>query len=444
MIPRKISDKILNILTKNHDSSQVVLLEGARQVGKTTLVRQLAKKAKLSMLELNLERDPPLCESIEQTKTFEEFSELLLLKFKYTPGKDQLLFIDEAQECSRLGSYVRFMKEDWPAASPVILTGSSMGRLISGRFPVGRVTQIELLPFSFFEFLDAIGEAALLNILIESTLKKPPSATVHTRALELFRSYLEVGGMPAAVNAWAAKAEWQEILHQLLLGYRADFRRVYNDNETAYLWAALQATSVLQGQPFHNSFVSKILDGGTPSKIIEALSRLEQWRLSIPVAQRTLKMESVAHPKRYLFDHGLGRVLRHETSVAITDKMSTIDQRNQGGFFEGVVFNSLRQSFAEIVGWRKGSSGSEVDFAVPFGNGVLLIEVKAAPKLKGTHLGGLLGLMSLQKMQRGVVVSMAPLEQRVVPFDELDRTIVNIPVYLVERITELLPQQATH
>ena len=159
----------------------VLLVEGARQVGKTTLVSEALKNKPRSVV-LNLERDALARSSIDACRQFSDFEELLEDEYGYTGRDGRVLFFDEAQESIRLGGFVRVMKEEWSRAT-VVLSGSTLTRLFRDdtRYPVGRVERLIVRPFSFSEFLSAIDKPHLANLLLEGDLKnisvpRPPPA----------------------------------------------------------------------------------------------------------------------------------------------------------------------------------------------------------------------------------------------------------------------------
>ena len=136
----------------------MLLVQGARQVGKTVICKQalsqLPPNRKITFI--NLEESPDLKLQIDQTQNFAEFTALLRLSKGFAPGEDAVLFIDEAQESKKIGSYVRFMKENWQHTK-CILTGSSMTKLFDNdtRVPVGRFESLIVRPSSFREYLRA-------------------------------------------------------------------------------------------------------------------------------------------------------------------------------------------------------------------------------------------------------------------------------------------------
>ena len=157
-IPRRWDKEVSEFLQDSSANKNVLLVEGARQVGKSSLVCHALANVGCVSYSLNLERDSRLCSLIDDSRDFKDFEILLKDRLGFDPAKGEVLFIDEAQESRCLGGFVRFMKEEWPRAS-VILSGSTLARLFrkDQRYPVGRVNRIVVGPFCFSEFLQAMG-----------------------------------------------------------------------------------------------------------------------------------------------------------------------------------------------------------------------------------------------------------------------------------------------
>ena len=157
-IPRRWDKEVSEFLQDSSANKNVLLVEGARQVGKSSLVCNALANVGCVSYSLNLERDSRLCFLIDDCHDFKDFEVLLKDRVGFDPAKGEALFIDEAQESRRLGGFVRFMKEEWHQVS-VILSGSTLARLFreDQRYPVGRVDRIVVGSFCFSEFLEALG-----------------------------------------------------------------------------------------------------------------------------------------------------------------------------------------------------------------------------------------------------------------------------------------------
>lgn len=437
MIPRKLSQKLLQLVKNKEQFNNVILLEGARQVGKTTLVRQTLKENGIPFKEINLEELKILAEKMDQCENFDDFSDLVQLEVKFKIGGPEVLFIDEAQESKQIGKFIRFMKEKWEFTI-VILSGSSMARIFRDdtRFPVGRVAFLHLQPLSFSEFLSA-GEHEMDQVFRRVCRGGKISEIAHAKFIDSFEKYMEVGGLPEVVTTYFKKGDWLSLRKNLILGYYNDFKRVFGEERQSYFIASLKAVADLLGQPFKNSYVSKLTGGGRNDKIVESLAQLEAWKMVFKISQKTPSLTTDFHPKRYLFDLGIGKALRETAtpSISLGKMLNPAHRMPLGGIIENAAMLGLIDDNPELCGWKKSSSGSEVDFIATEKNKVIPIECKAALAIKNSHLGGLHDYMNNYDISLGVVVSLAPLEMR-----ELSkkRRILILPLYLIENWREMV------
>ena len=188
-----------------------LVLQGARQTGKSTSVREFGKRCEL-YLELNLERHDDLS-LVRSCRSAEDLLTALASRHnitRYPPGT--LLFVDEIQESAEAIRWLRFLHEDQQEIA-VVTAGSLMQVRLAGRdlsFPVGRVTFRTLRPFSFLEFVRACGQNVLAKRLVEDGLSGGVTPNpVHEQAMELLRDYLLAGGMPEAVATWEGQGDLQ-------------------------------------------------------------------------------------------------------------------------------------------------------------------------------------------------------------------------------------------
>lgn len=429
-VERKAERKLKAFISNDRDR-RVLLVEGARQVGKTTLIRKVLKDLKKRFHEINLENNKSLCSRIDHCLDFESFEQLISLE--YSLKKGDVIFFDEAQESQRLGSFVRFMKETWSDYS-VILSGSSMARLFKEdtRFPVGRVTSLLMLPFSFEEFLVATRFSYPMDDLVKLAKKRKISSILHDRLIQELENYFDVGGLPEVVLSFHNQEDWRGIRDDLYYGYLNDFKRVFGDQKHLYFEACLLAVACLQGFPFKNSYVGHFLENARSREIIATLSRLETWKMIFRVEQRGPSPQSQFHPKRFLFDLGLSRKLRELALPKVRLKRGQSDalRTSLGGLVENMVMSVLIHEGGSLSGWKKSSSGSEVDFVCKMDDEIVPMECKSAVALKNSHLGGVFDFMEHYKSPFGMVVSLAPYEVRKLR-DKM--RVINIPLYLVER-----------
>ncbi|MBF0431093.1 MAG: AAA family ATPase [Fibrobacteria bacterium] len=210
----------------NWDHHETIIIEEARQVGKSYFVnnalQQLKKAENIQSYAFDLEKDAKLRRAITQTEDFEDFKSLM--HDSYSVREGAILFLDEAQEYPVLANYVKSFKEDWPGVK-VILTGSSMNRFFpeETRIPVGRTRSLRLFPFSFLEFIRFTHGEEFYEFLKSAPTKIPPSR--HAFLLEQYDTYMRVGGYPEAVKAFYHKEDSVQVLEDIIGTQREDFQR---------------------------------------------------------------------------------------------------------------------------------------------------------------------------------------------------------------------------
>lgn len=411
------------------DRRETIIVEGARQVGKSYLVNDVLSATDLPSISFDLEKDKRFRRDIDKTVDFADF--LALLQDRYNVNNAKVLFIDEAQESKQLASYVKSFKEDWPEMK-VVLTGSSMNRFFSKdvRIPVGRTRSLCVFSFNFSEFVQYVHGRDLADFLRSAPTKIPPSR--HQFLLENFDSYMLTGGYPESVIAYKAGGNYYDIIDEILASLEEDFSR----KET-----------------YQPELFSEIINGvanniGSPSKYThfettkyyarQLIHAMCSWHIILEVEQNSLDpLRSHFLPKRYL--HDLGVINRQRSMVipeiSILNTISPILRTPLGGMFENAVLLGLLagESAKYRVGtWKKGESKIEVDFILdlPEPRMKVPIESKAALQIKKKHYKNIRHYLKLTEQKVGVVVSAAPFQ--VIKLND-GINVVNIPIYLASR-----------
>lgn len=199
---RYLSDNLQNWLDRSN--RKPVVLRGARQVGKTWIVRNFAKSANLKLIELNFEREPELSEVFEEKSPETVLISLERIKGTRIEKTTSLLFLDEIQKAPHILANLRWFYEECPEL-PVIATGSLLDFVLKNHqfsMPVGRISYLFMEPMSFKEFLMASGEELLIEFIEEVQITSSIPGPIHNKLLDYFHDYLTIGGMPAAVKEW--------------------------------------------------------------------------------------------------------------------------------------------------------------------------------------------------------------------------------------------------
>jgi predicted AAA+ superfamily ATPase len=425
---REIEDKLQELLADKNNNS-VIIIEGARQVGKSYMVNHALQSQRRLYFSFDLEKEKKLRRQIEDTEDFNDFQ--ALMSDQYGLKHHCILFFDEAQESKKLANYVKSFKEDWKGIR-VILTGSSMNRFFSQevRIPVGRTQSMTVYSFSFSEFVQYLKGEEMADFLRSAPEKVVSSR--HRNLLELFDQYLLVGGYPEAVIAYKRGGDYFSVIDEILASLEEDFQR-----KEAY-----------QPELFRDVVRSVSNYIGTPSKYThfdttkyqakKVLEALRAWHIVLEVEASALDpLRSNFLPKRYLHDVGVVNRKRMLAvpPVSVLDTVDPVQRTPLGGLFENALLVNLMkgESARHSIGtWKKGKNTEiEVDFVMdlPEFRAKIPIECKASLTLKKKHYRNILNYLDLTDQRFGVVVSAAPLEK----ITNKNRTIINIPIYLATK-----------
>jgi predicted AAA+ superfamily ATPase len=380
---------------KAQPSHKPLIIRGARQVGKTTVVKEFAKEFD-TFLHLNLERPADRKLFLQQTAVEDLLTAIYLAKRKRKQKGAVLLFIDEIQNSPEAIALLRYFYEDIPELY-VIAAGSLLESLIDVHlsFPVGRVEYMALRPCSFAEFLQAMGETMLKEHLVTASL---PNA-IHHRVMQLFNEYVLVGGMPEAVALYADTKDivaLQKVYDTLLTGYRDDVEKyAKSDNLQKVLRYILTYGWQFAGQRikfehFANSNY-KSREMGDAMHILEKALLLElvypTTSYHIPI-QADLKKS----PKLLWLDTGL---VNHV--AGLQSELFGVDDISgswKGKIAEHIVGQELIAANQSVLGTRTfwvreaKNSQAEVDFLHQYKHHIIPVEVKSGDnaKLKSLHL----------------------------------------------------------
>lgn len=225
MLYRKIETLIEGHLSSN--SEKILLIDGARQVGKTYIIRHVGKKLFENFIELNMVEDSLGSRLFANTKTVEDFylQVSMLAGGKMKQKANTLIFLDEIQSYPHLLTLLKFLSQDHKFT--FIASGSLLGvtLLQTSSIPMGSIRKVRMFPLDFEEFLWANGmnEMAVQAMRGKFERREALDEPLHNRMMELFRKYLLVGGMPDAVNAYLAQKNIQAVreIHRELHDYYA-------------------------------------------------------------------------------------------------------------------------------------------------------------------------------------------------------------------------------
>ena len=332
-----------------------LVIRGARQVGKTWLVRRLAEIEGRNLVEVNLERTPTLSQYFESNNP-KEIIEKLSIRLGVPINPDQsILFIDEIQEKPELYGKLRWFAEDMPEL-PVIAAGSLLEFIFTDEkihIPVGRIGYMYLEPLSFLEFLQAYDRNSLVAVIGEYRWDKEIHPDIHQEIMKYVKEYLYVGGMPQAAHNWITERSLENlnyIKNSILASYREDFKKYGSRIAPEVLDKVLEAIPRELGQKFVYSRVDEYMRHETVKKAFNLLCKARVTHSIIRTSANGVPLGAESHEnffKALLLDVGLCSSLLGLTLNQITD-IKEIDLINKGAIAEQVVGQLLRTIEASV------------------------------------------------------------------------------------------------
>lgn len=372
-----------------------LILRGARQVGKTTLVNAFGSNFD-TYLYVNLE----ITQAVNLFEVYDNVNELLEKIFFYCQKPRQkgktLLFIDEIQNSPKAVAQLRYFYEQMPDLY-VIAAGSLLENMIDRKisFPVGRVEFMPIRPCNFTEFLGAIEEDDIKGFVGNASLP----ASLHQRAISLFNTYTLIGGMPAVVKEYAANRDiisLNPIYESLLTSYADDVEKyTRNQTMTEVIRFILNAGYTMAAEAITmTGFAGSTYKSREMSEAFRTLEKAMLLELAYPVTATTIPLigQQRRAPKLLWLDTGL-------VNFAAGIQTEVFGQKDildawRGRIAEHIVAQELLAANKSILYkrhfWTNPQAGttSEVDLVMQFKNSVIPIEVKSGTnsKLKSLHV----------------------------------------------------------
>ena len=400
---------------KNSPEHKPVLLRGARQVGKTSAVRNLGKKFE-NYVEIDLHLRQDLHAVFNKMKSPQQLCEELSLLEGFTikPGKT-LFFIDEIQDCPAAIGCLRYFYEQYSELH-IIAAGSLLEFALEElpSFGVGRIHSLYMYPFCFSEFLKAMDNAPLAAAVDKASPSAPLPDIVHNRLLQFLRVFMIIGGMPAVVKKYAETksfVECQKILAELITSYRDDFAKYRRRIPSSRIDAVfLSVAAQTQGK-----FMFSKVGGLRTEQAQAALQTLILAGLVYPVTHTAangipLGAETDERYRRMImFDTGLlQRVLNLDLSdIILENDVNFINKGPLAEVFVGCEFvKNMPADFpAALYCWQRDKKGSdaEIDYLVQRRNQIWPVEVKSG---KTGKMQSLRIFMSQKKSLFGIRTSL--------------------------------------
>lgn len=378
---------------KNTPNRKPLILQGARQVGKTWLMKEFGKNEFEQVVYLNFEGSERLKSLFLPDFDIKRMLSIIEIEVNHKIQPDKTLIIfDEIQEAEKGLTALKYFCEQAPEYY-IVAAGSLLGVSLQKNtsFPVGKVDFLRMYPISFFEFLENVGQSLLKEHL--EAQNWPVIEVFHDKLVELLRLYYFIGGMPEAVNAYIQQGDLKEvraIQEKILMGYENDFAK-YAPIETVPKIRLVWHTLISQLAKENRKFIYGQIKKGARAKEFEAainwLSDAGMVLKASLVEKPTIPLNAYADWdafKLFLLDIGLLNALAKIDQKILLEKNNILIEF-KGALTEQFVAQQLKITH-ELYYWTATNATAEIDFLIQAHNGIIPIEVKAEENLKSKSL----------------------------------------------------------
>ena len=390
---RKIYDELVK--WKDKSGRMPLIVNGARQVGKSYILQEFGKQEFDNYIIVNLETDKVLAEKFEESIIPHPIIQYLESAHsqRIIPEKTLIIF-DEIQACERALTSLKYFCEQAPEYH-VIAAGSLLGVAINRKkysFPVGKVDEITLFPMDFEEFLWALGRENFARLIREHYESNEP-LDVHSMAIDFYNKYLIVGGMPAAVkefistNSFVAVADIQ---NRILNEYIADMSKYAEPATAIKIRACYESIPAQLAKENHKFQYSVVQKGGTATLFGESIEWLKYAGIVLKcqkITQGTMPIKvytDLSDFKLYMSDVGMLTMRSGMATQAILSPLET-DNTFAGAIAENYVAQAFAANRTPLLYWKNDNT-AEVDFIIQKGVDVIPVEVKSGVRVRSKSL----------------------------------------------------------
>ncbi len=418
---------------KNSDERKPMVLKGARQVGKTWLMKEFGKNHYKNFVYFNFDEEDELKSIFETNKNPHRIIELLsMISGEKILPKDTLIIFDEVQECSAALNSLKYFNEN-ANEYHIISAGSLLGTLLAEpkSYPVGKVNLLYIYPLSFDEFLQAT-DSNLFSFYSEIKKGGQIEEIFHNRLIEAYNNYLIIGGMPECVDSWVKHKDPQKITKiqkELITIYENDFSKHSGKVNSARILMVFRSIVSQLSKPNEKFIYGAVRQGGRARDFEEAI----EWLVSAGIINRVYNVSKLEHPlaaferldcfKLFLFDTGLLKYMAGIDNSAILLKT---DYQFKGALTENFIFQQLKGQF-EVESHYYSDNKNEIDCILQYGTDIIPVEVKGGEDKSATsfkkYVGEKTPKYALRFSKRNY---------------RKDGLFTNIPLYLVSKTNELL------
>ena len=390
---RKIYEYLLEWKNLKNNKMPLVLY-GARQVGKTYIVTEFGRENYRNMLYVNFEQDEKIIPYFETSISPPDIINVLekFYNTKIIPY-ETLIFFDEIQNCNKALTSLKYFAEQAPEYD-IVAAGSLLGVSINRKkfsFPVGKVIMKTVYPMDFEEFLLANKKEILIQKIKKSFENNTPmNEGLHKEALELYKQYLIIGGMPMSVNSYLEKLDkltYTDVQSLILSAYTADMAKYTENSQSIKTISAYESIPSQLGKENKKFQYAMIQKGARASLFGESIDWLINAGLILKCDKTTRgdvppnMYADVSSFKIYMSDVGL---LSYKAKIT----ENNIDEYNKlykGAITENYVAEQLVSNGHDLYYWET-TNGSEVDFVIIRDEKVVPVEVKSSENVKSKSL----------------------------------------------------------
>ncbi len=372
---------------KKSDNRKPLILQGARQVGKTYILKEFGKNEYKDMAYFNFEEDPALAEFFKGKISPEKIIEKLsIYREKSILPEKTLIIFDEVQISPETLTSLKYFQEEagqYHIAAAGSLLGIRIGRYTP--FPVGKVNFLNLYPLSFGEYLDGIGKSGLRGLLQTAMTPAPFELAFHNELLENLRLYYFIGGMPEAIAQYNQDKDLNKvrtIQNEILAAYLMDISKHATKTEAikiASIWNSIPGQLAKENKKFKFSEISGNARARDYNESI-------QWLVHAGLIYKCFSIKTPKLPlsgycednifKLYLLDTGLLGAMLNLSQKTIVEENRLFSEYN-GAFTENYVAQELLANDNKTLYYWVSDAIAEVDFIIPHNEEIFPLEVKA-------------------------------------------------------------------
>lgn len=421
---------------KNAGKRKPLILRGARQVGKTYLLKIFGQQEYANCIYINFEENPTFANFFkDDIKPIAILEKISIFTGQTIHPKKSLIIFDEIQESPEALNSLKYFQEH-ANAYHIVSAGSLLGIKLSSAkgFPVGKVNFLDLYPLNFFEFLAAIGKNKLASYLRQIAKFEIIAEPIHQELLVLLKKYMYIGGMPEAVHEYANSGNLlliKNIHKEILAAYELDFAKHAPKEQIMKItevWSSIPSQLTKENKKFIFSAIRKSARGRDYEEALQWLTDAgliyKSYNIKVPKLPLTGYYDKQAF-KVFMLDVGLLAAKSNIPASAVLDETGLFSEFN-GAFTENYVAQTLSKLQQPLYYWT--SVGiAELDFVVEHDLKIYPLEVKSGFSRKKKSL---LVYADKYKPKYLLRTSLMNLKQ--------DGKICNIPLYLLDKLINLL------